>query len=370
MKKSIIIVFVISLIVVSCKNKTEQTAENDSGLIEITKAQFESEKMEIGAPLMHPFADAVDFTGTIIPAADGQAQISVPLPGKIDKIHAKPGQIISKGSAMFEVSGNEFVDLQKDFAESAAIVSRLKIDYLRAKELFSENISTQKDFSYAESNYYAENAKYKALKIKLENMGLDVSKIEKAEFYSSYTIKSPIGGFVSSIRATMGQYIEPQQNIAEIIDDKSFQIKLSVFEKNSNKIKTGQTVAFYLNGNKSPKYKATINAVGKNIMPDSKSIECYAAIDNIKSINIVNNQFVEGEVYTAVDSVLAIPATALINFENDAYLLLYEKEANSIYYFKKFKASTGRKANNYVEITEKLPSNKLLIGGAYNIQVE
>jgi cobalt-zinc-cadmium efflux system membrane fusion protein len=370
MKKYIIIVFVLSLIIVSCKSKPEQTAENDSGLIEISKEQFESEKMEIGAPLIYPFADVVNYTGTIIPAADGQTQVSLLLPGVIDKIYSKPGQIVSKGSALFEVSGNGFVDLQKDFAESSAIVSRLKSDYERAKELFGENIATQKDFTFAESNYLAENAKYMALKIKLESMGLDVSKIEKAEFYSSYTIKSPMGGFVSSIHATMGQYIEPQQNIAVIIDDKSFQIKLSVFEKNSNKIKTGQAVAFYLNGNKSAKYKATINAVGKNIMPESKTVECYAAIDNVKSINIVNNQFVEGEVFTAVDSVLSVPETAIINSVNDAYVLLYVKEANSIYYFKKIKVSTGRKANKYIELTEKLPTNKLLINGVYNIQVE
>lgn len=370
MKKNIILAFVLSLVIVSCNSKPEQTTDNDSGLIEITKAQFEAEKMEIGEPLLHPFTEEVYFTGTIIPAVNGQAQISLLLPGIIDKIHSKPGQIISKGSAMFEVSGNEFVDLQKDFAESSAIVSRLKSDYLRAKELYSENITTLKDFTYAESTYLAENAKFNALKIKLESMELDVSKIEKGEFYSSYTIKSPINGFVSSINTTMGQYIEPQQNIAEIIDDKSFQLRLSIFEKNINKIQTGQTVAFYLNGNKSKIFKATINAVGKNIMSDSKSIECYAKIENSNTINIVNNQFVEGEVYTALDSVLSVPEAALINSENDAYLLIYEKEIDAIYYFKKIKVSTGRRANAYVELTEQLPSNEILINGVYNIQVE
>lgn len=370
MKINIIIVFALSLIIVSCKSKPEQTADNDLGLIEITKAQFESEKMEIGEPFLYPFSDMVYFTGTIIPAADGQAQISLPLPGIIDKIHSKPGQYINKGSVMFEVSGSEFIDQQKDFAESSSIVSRLKSEYIRAKELYSENIATQKEFTYAESNYYAENAKYKALKIKLENMGLDVSKIEKGEFYSSYTIKSPINGFVSSIHATIGQYVEPQQKIAEIIDDKSFQLKISVFEKNINKIKTGQRVEFYLNSNKSKKYNATINAVGKSIISETKSIECYAIIANPNNINIVNNQFVEGEVYTAVDSVMSVPGAAIINSETDSYLLIYEKEINSIYYFKKIKVNTGRKANNYVELTGQLPSNKILINGVYNIQIE
>jgi cobalt-zinc-cadmium efflux system membrane fusion protein len=370
MKTNLIIVFVLSVVLLSCKNETGQTIDNDSGFIEISKAQFESEKMVIGEPVLYPFTDEVYFTGNIIPSVDGQAQISLALPGIIDKIYCNPGQIISKGSVMFEVSGNEFIDMQNDFAESSAIVSRLESDYLRTKELYKENISTQKDFTYAESNFYAENAKHKALKIKLESMGLDVSKIEMGTFYASYSIKSPINGFVSSINATIGQYVEPQQKIAEIIDDKSFQLRLSVFEKNINNIKTGQTIAFYLNGNKSMKYKATINAVGKTIMPESRSIECFAVIDKLKNINMVSNQFVEGSVYTAVDSVLSVPETAIIYSENDAYLLMYEKEVNSNYYFKKIKVNIGRKVNNYIELTEQLPSSKILVNGIYNIQID
>jgi len=370
MKKNIIIALFISLLIVSCKSKQVETTESVSGYIEITKAQFDSEKMKIGEPMLHPFSDVVYFTGNIIPATDGRVQISLLLPGIIKDIHTKPGQAINKGSAMFEVSGNEFIDQQKDFAESSAIVSRLKNDYLRAKELYSENISSQKDYTYAESNYYAENAMYNALKIKLESIGLDVSKIEKGEFYSSYTLKSPINGFVTNINATIGQYIDPQQNIAEIIDDKSFQLKLNVFEKNISKLKTGQMLEFYLNGNKSSKYNATINSVGKSILPESKSIECYAVIENPSDINIINNQFVEGEVFTSADSVLSVPESSIINSENESYVLLFEKEQNSIYFFKKIKVSTGRIANNYVELTEPLPSNKLLIDGVYNIQLE
>jgi membrane fusion protein, heavy metal efflux system len=369
MKKYIIIILVLSVIIVSCKSKSEQIAESDSELIEITKAQFESENMVIGEAMLQPFKDVIHFTGTIIPAYDGQAYVSLSIPGRITKIHCKPGQIINKASIMFDISGNEFVDMQKDFAESSAIVSRLKSDYLRAKELYNENIATQKDFTLAESNYLAENAKYMALKIKLESIGLDVSKIKKGEFYSSYTIKAPISGFVSSINASIGQYVEPQQKMAEIIDAQSFQLRLFVFENNINQIRIGQTVLFYLSGDKSEKYEATMNSVGKTIMSDSKSIECYASIAEPDNKNIVGNQFVEGEVYTVVDSVLSVPETAIIYSENDSYLLMYEKEVDSIYYFKKVKVNTGRKINKYVELTEQFPAGKILVDGIYNIQI-
>ncbi len=370
MKTKIIIVLIFSVLVISCKNKTEQNSEKDLGLVEISKAQFEAEKMSIGKPELYPFADKVHFTGTIIPTVNGQAQISLPLPGIIDNICCKPAQMINKGSVLFEVSGHWFIDLQKDFSESSAILSRLKSEYLRAKELYNENISTQKDFTAAESNYYAENAKYMALKSKLESMGLDVAKIEKGEFYPSFPIKSPINGFVSSIAVSLGQYIEPQQTIAEIIDNNSFQLKIYVFEKDIDKIDNGQTVEFYLNTNKEQIYPATINAIGKTIEPDSKSIECYATINQPEDINMVSNQFVEGEIVVTVDSVLSVPETAIIKSENEQFVLMLEKEENAIFYFKKIIVNTGRKANNNIELIGQKPLKMILLTGTYNIVIE
>ncbi len=370
MNVKIILVFVFGVVLISCKNQPEQTAGSDSGLIEISKAQFDSEKMKIGAPELYPFADKVHFTGAIVPAVDGQAQISLPLPGIIENIRCKPAQMVRKGSVLFEISGHPFIELQKDFSESSAMLSKFKSDYLRARELYNENIGTQKDFTAAESKYYAENAKHKALKTKLESMGLDVAKIEKGEFYASYSMNSPINGFVSSINASIGQYVDPQQTIAEIINNNSFQLRLSVFEKDIHKITTGQMVEFYFNGRKTQKHRATPDAIGKTIMPETMAVECYAAIDNPEGINMVSNQFVEGDVFTAVDSVLAVPETAILQSENETYVLMYKKEENATFYFRKIKVNTGRKANNYVELTAQLPSKKLLLTGTYNIVIE
>lgn len=370
MKLDIIIFIVISLAIASCSNKSEQSSNNEADLIEITKAQFDSEKMEIGEPSLKPFSDVVYVTGTIVPSLDGHAQISVPVSGSIIKIHCKPGQIVRKGSVMFDISGNNFIDLQKDFAESSANVSKLKQDFLRLQELYKDSITSQKDYISAESNYLAENARYASLKIKLESLGLDVSKIERGEFYLTYSIVAPISGFISNIDASIGNYAEPNNKIAEIVDDNSFQLQLSVFEKNGNEIKTGQKVSFYIGDNKLVKHNATITAVGKSIMPEHKSIECFAAIDNPQSLNLIGNQLVECEVCVSNDSVLSVPETAIYNSESESYLLLYEKEANAIFYFKKIKVKTGRKANNYVELKELLPSNRLLINGVYNIQIE
>ncbi|MBN2746830.1 MAG: efflux RND transporter periplasmic adaptor subunit [Bacteroidales bacterium] len=370
MKTKTSIALVLTMLTLSCTNDIDKRAEISSDLIEISKEQFQSEEMQIGVSSFHHFYDKVYFRGTIIPSPDGQAHISLPIPGIIKNISCRPAQIITKNTVLFEVSGHWLIDLQKDYSQSSALLSKLKSDYLRAKELHKENIGTIKDFHTIESAYLAENANNMALKTKLETIGLGVSRIEKGEFYASFPLKSPLDGFVATIHTSIGQHIGDQQIIAEVIDNSTFQLKLHIFEKDIQKIKIGQKISFYLNGNKTQKHQATITAIGKTIMPDSKAVECFATIDNISDIQLINNQFVEGEILTSLDSALSVPETAIISAESENYVLKFKEEKNGNLYFEKFKVKTGRKSDNYIEISGKEPLQKIVLSGTYNIVVE
>ena len=365
-----IILLIISASLFSCKNKPTSETESESGFVEITKAQFKSEMMEFGQPAISSFVDKIHFTGSVVPSVNGRAHISLPMQGIVDRINYIPGQYVNKGAVLFQISGNEFIDMQKDFAESAALLQRLKGDFERQKELRDENIGTQKEYIFAESLYNVEKAKLSALRIKLENLGLNISQIEEGAFYNSFSLKAPIKGFVTEITATIGQYVEPQQIIASIIDDGSFQIQLSVFEKDINRIKVGQDVEFYLTGNKSVMNTGKVKIVSKAIDNSTKSINCFAEIENLGEIQLVNNQFVEGDVIVASDSVLSVPEGAILKSENETYVLTFEKETDEHYYLGKLKVTTGRKNNGFVELTEIPESKKMLVKGIYNLQIE
>ena len=67
-QNSAFILLIFSVMLFSCKSKTVETTEPESGLIEITKAQFQSEDMEFGEPNISAFSDLVHFTGNIVPS--------------------------------------------------------------------------------------------------------------------------------------------------------------------------------------------------------------------------------------------------------------------------------------------------------------
>jgi len=357
-------------LLLACTNQPKEAPEDESGLIVVTRAQYESEKMELGVPVVTAFSELVHFTGTIVPSANGWAQISLPIPGIISRIHCKPGQIVSKGSLLFEVTGNELIEMQREFAESAASLVRLKSEYERAQELTKEKIGTRKEFILAESSYLMERAKYNSLKLKLENVGLDIADIKGEAFYSSYSVKSPMNGCVTKINAIVGQYTESQQNTAEIIDTHSFVLRLSVFEKDISNVKTDQIAEFFVSGDRKIIYRSKVISAGKSIHSESKSIDCFANIENLEDHNFVSNQFAEGDIIVSTDSVLAVPETAVITAAGKSYVVHLEKEEGAQFYFKKSEISVGRTSNHFTEIKDKLPAGKLLVRGTYNLQVE
>jgi len=363
-------ILIFGSLLLSCDNKPKEAAVDESGLITVTKAQFVSEKMAFGEPARALFSDRVHFTGVVVPSVNGWAQISLPVPGVISRIWCKPGQMVNKGALLLEVTGNELIDMQREFAESSAQLVRLKSEYERVKELSSENIGSKKEYIVAESAYHTEKAKFNALKIKLENIGLDIVKIEGDTFYSSYVLRSPIGGCVTNIRANIGQHTDSQQNTIEIIDPLSFQLKLSVFERDISEVKDNQFVEFYLAGNRNEKFRSRLISTGKTIDPDSKSVDCFATIENGTNHRFVSNQFVEGDILVTNDTVLAIPETAILNSANTRYVLILEKEAGDLYYFRKTEVTTKRTGNDLVELTGSLPAGRLLVKGVYNIQAE
>ena len=368
-KFSFSVIIFISLFL-ACNSKPKENAVAESGIIQITKAQFQSEKMEFGEPVRTPFSDKIRFTGVVVPSVNGLAQISLPVPGVTIRISCKPGQIVKKGDLLMEVSGNELIDLQKDFSEASAQLLRLKSEYDRTKELSRENIGSKKEYIFAESAYQMEKAKYNALKIKLENIGLDVTRIEGDIFYNSYVLRSPINGCVTSINTNIGQHSESQQNIIEIIDPKSFQLKLSVFEKDISEVKENQIIEYCLAGTRNERFRSKLISTGKSVNPDSKSVDCYALITNELLNRFVSNQFVEGDIFVSNDTVLAVPETAILQAAQKQFVLLLEKEGSDNYYFKKIAVKTGRTDGGLAELTSILPSGRILVKGIYNLQAE
>lgn len=351
----------------SCNNKTEPT-EKESGFIEVTTKQFNTDDMQLGEMETVTFERTVKCNGRIIAPPDGKAQVSSPVSGMIKRVLCSTGQMVTLNQVLVEITGNEIIDLQRDFAESSAQLKKLKSEYERSKSLFQDKIMTEKEFIAAESDYKTILARFNSLKLKVETLGFSTAKIENGDYYTSYFVKSPIRGFVQEIKVNVGGFIDPHTTLAEITDPQKFQLMLSVFGKDISGLRKGQNV-HYKTVDEANWKQAAIQTIGIAVQEDSKTIECIASLSAIeKSLTFVNT-FVECEIITGSEKVHALPVEAIIKTDEGNMILVLEKQQNDTYFFRKQEVMTGRQNNGYMEVSGEKTEGKILVGNAYNISL-
>ncbi|WP_168026825.1 efflux RND transporter periplasmic adaptor subunit [Ignavibacterium album] len=339
-------------------------------LIQITKAQFETEKMQIGDPVLYDFEDVIKSNGYISSPPNGKAQISTQIPGIVKNISKSIGDYVEKGSILCTIESNEIIMIQQDFIETANKLKALTADYNRMKTLNDENITSQKNFMTVESEYKNMQAKYNGLKARIEMLKLNPNNIQEGNVSSSINLYSPINGYITMQNCLLGQYIEPQQVLMQVVDVNKLYLQFFVFEKDIAKLKIGQKVYFYSSDNKSKTLNATVTAIGKSINSTTKSIECKAVINNDDKSSLLDGMYVNVNVVTTKSTALSLPTDAIIKSGNDNFVLQKEKEKNGNYYFIKKPIKIGMSLNGFTEIIDDKNLKNVLIKGIYNLKVE
>jgi cobalt-zinc-cadmium efflux system membrane fusion protein len=356
---------IVIIFLYSCGNQQEQEEEYTK-YIEITKEQFATSGIELGKIESKTFRSIVKCNGVLAPLPNGMAIVNTPISGVIKNIFSCKGKFVEKNQKLLEITGNELIELQKNFAEASVNFSRLKADFHRVKSIYQEKVISDKDYLMAESEYKTSMAQYNALKMKIELIGLSVSEIENGRFYNSFTINAPIKGYVSNLNVNIGSYVETKSELIEIIAPEMYLLEMSVFLTDVSKIKNGQTVRFK-SVNSEKKYTGIINSIGVAVDDASKTIKCCANVSNRSMNDLKINEFAECEIIIDIDTVKAIPDEAIIKAETESFILVLKKHDNEKYYFEKLRVNPGRKHKGYTEVKDKIIDEQIALRGVYNI---
>lgn len=362
--RKILIYTIPLLLMFSCGNKAESEGETtaaEAGLIEITSEQFNSNGMQLGKPSVQSFTEEIACKGFLVAPADGTAKISSPISGTVEGIRVKIGDFVSQGQVVCNISGNEFLGLQQQFAEAAANYQKAKLDYERAKALRAESIGSAKDFAASESIYKASLASYNALKARVRALKINPSQIENGEMQTSFSVVAPISGYITKTGAVIGQYVDVQNELAEVVNVNSLQLQLSVFETNLRKLKVGQKVLFNVCGSWAQSIEAKLITVGKAINPETRAIDCIAQIGEADRSKLVNQSYAEAKIVVDNVEANALPAAAVVKEDNDYFIFVVEKQESGKYLLKKTKVEIGSSNNSYTEILSDIPEGKEVV---------
>ncbi len=334
--KSILLLSI--LVLAACNNsKTEEATlemtseENNSGIIHLSKAQFENAKMEMGQLTEKPFAETVQTTGVIDVPPQSKAVISSFLGGYIKNTPLLVGDKVSKGQRLVTLENPEFITLQQNYLETAEQLSYLKSEYDRQKIMFDEKITSQRNYLKAESEYKSNLARYKSLKKNLEMLNINPASVEGGNIVSQVNIYSPIDGNVTQVFVNTGTYVSPADKILEIMNTDHIHLELKVFEKDLLQLKKEQNILFKVPEASNEVFNGEVHLVGTSIDPNSRIAMVHGHIEEKDEKNFTAGMFVEAQIVTGTSNQLALPENAVLEREGKYYVLLIANETNEAF---------------------------------------
>ncbi|MBT8182847.1 MAG: efflux RND transporter periplasmic adaptor subunit [Eudoraea sp.] len=352
-------------------NKSEKATLNlEEGQIAVTKAQYNANNMQLGKLSERFFPSVVHCTGMIDVPPQSRAIVSSFAGGYVQKTPLLIGNKVVKGQLLATLQNPEFVEMQQNFLETAEQLNYLKSEYERQKTLVEEEISSQKNFLRAESNYKSALALYNGLKKKLQMLNIDSKKVEAGNITSEIALYAPIHGSITKINVSKGTYVSPADEIMEIINTDHIHLELSIFEKDILKIKEGQDIIFSIPEALDTTFKAKVYLVGTSIDNKNRTVTVHGHLEDDDNHNFALGMFVDAQIITESSQELALPNDAIITLDDRHYVLLTNSKQEDQYIFDQKEVTIGTSSNGYTRIkntADFTENDQFLIKGAFSL---
>ncbi len=364
--KKYIFKFIISLSVlvlaVSCGNsegnstgadgngaKSDSTANN--GGTKVSLAQFKGSDMELGKMKENTFPVTVDATGMIDVPPENKAIISSYADGYVKETPLLIGDQVKKGQFLVSLENPDYVQMQQDYLDAMEQMKYLKSEYDRQKALIEENITSEKNYLKAESEYKRNLSKYQSMRKKLQMLNLNPQAVENGTISSIIRIYAPISGSITEMKISRGMYVSAADELMRIIDTDHLHLELNVFEKDLMKLKKGQEIRFSIPEASTNTIEGEVHLVGMAINEEKRTVRVHGHFkDEDQKTNFATGMFVEAEIITDQKNAKALPSQSMVSLDDTNYVLVLQKKTDSSYVFKRREVMTGNSFNGFTII--------------------
>ncbi len=358
-------------------NKNSSTEEGKieilpENIVELREDQVKLAEIETGNIEMLAISATIKVNGIVTVAPQNHATVCMPMGGFVKSISLTPGSPVKKGQVLAIMENQEFIDIQQKYLEAKINFEYAEAEYNRHTELYKNDVYSEQNLQEVTSGYKSLKAQVKGLEQKLSMIGINHANLHEEDISSSVALLSPISGFIKDVNVNIGKFASPSDILFEIVNDDNLLLELTLFEKDSDKIFSGQKIRFFIN-NESEQHDALIYQTGRSISAD-KTYKVYAKVPG-DCKNVLPGMYVNAIIETSGDEVAALPSESIVSFNDKDYIFVFEKnkEEDGISFteFRIVEVQKGVSDDGFTEIIvpdgfEKKQA-KVVIKGAYNL---
>jgi len=276
------------------------------------------------------FYEEIVLPGKVSFDLERMANVGSRVPGRVNKVYVKEGDMISNGSPLAVISSIELGTAQADYLKSRARLEVLKSQLDRANDLFEQKIISTKEFEMT-------NVEFRTVKTEMETSlnsllvyGLsqnEITELEKGKLAPSMlTLRSPIAGTVTERKAVNGQSVSTEENLFIVANLTRLWIILDVYEKDLYSVKLDVEANVFTLGDRPETVKARVAHVSEIIDPVKHTAEIRLEVDN-RDFKLKPGQTVSAKVQGLISEskskrIMVVPSDSIHKIEGKSFVFI------------------------------------------------
>lgn len=303
----------------------------------------------------------IHTTGVVEPSQGAVRTVTAPVAGTVT-IVPQPlaaGTVVGAGQVLFAIDASVTPDnnLQARQLQARNDLNAAQREYDRIKALYDKQLSTQAELNTALHT--------------LDNARVAYNSLAGSFGGGRASVTAPIGGYVTALDVTNGQYVEAGQTLATVAHDRDLYIKAGVAPRYHGLLSQIDGATLRPMSADVPVTLADLNGTvvsyGNGTAPGSTLVPVTMRIDN--RAGFVPGTFVDMYITTAGDNaptVTAVPSGAVMEEMGETFVFVQLTPE----FFEKTPVVTGRTDGVYTQIVKGLhPGDRVVDRGAVMVKL-
>lgn len=213
-----------------------------------------------------------------------RAKVATLMPGRIKRVHAKPGVSVEKGQVLASIESLELESLQVELLKIDTQLNLLQRLAKQQKQLADTGGIRGDIYLATESKLRKKRAEYEIAKRKLAGWGLEDKSIagvlKSGETVDAIKLTSPIAGVVEHVNAQPGQMVQSTDHLFDVVNRSTVYLVGEVLEADAHLVRTGTPVTVTFAGLPDEKFTGRISHQHLHLHRPQRAIHVVVPISN------------------------------------------------------------------------------------------
>ncbi len=320
-------------------------------------------------------AGVVRAYATVVAPWTRRAYVTSRMPGRIGKLHVRPGDTVEAGQVLAELDSLDLHTLrlnyqktQNEFELSGKILESLTVA-AKAGSIPAQRL-VEAENAHQQNQNELDVLRAKAVGLNVPEGDLNTSAAGDSPPLR-LSLASPIRGVVVHADVAVGKFVEPIEHLFEIVDTSRVWVKIGVLERDLHRVQEGQMVRVTFNGLPGKNFDTKVDKLGLLLDPQTHQGTAWAEIANsatgprlLPGMNGQAEFILPGRAKG-----LSLPTASVFSDGAERYVFVEETSTKASSEYRKKSVVIGRRTREFAEVIsgDVFPGDRVVTRGGHEL---